>query len=66
MITIIDLGIGNLGSLRNMLEYLNISCEITKDLNYISNSKKIILSGVGSFDSSMYNINTNKELKLEL
>ena len=63
MITIIDLGIGNLGSLKNMLEYLDISCEITKDLNYISNSKKIILSGVGSFDSSMYNINSNKELK---
>jgi imidazole glycerol-phosphate synthase subunit HisH len=63
MITIIDLGIGNLGSLKNMFDYLGISCEITKNLDSINKAQKIILSGVGTFDSAMNKINNNKELK---
>ena len=63
MITIIDLGIGNLGSLKNMFDHLDISCEIKSDCNSIIKAKKIVLSGVGSFDSAMNKINYNKELK---
>ena len=64
MITIIDLGIGNLGSLKNMFDYLGISCEITKNLDSINKAQKIILSGVGTFDSAMNKINNNKELNI--
>jgi glutamine amidotransferase len=63
MITIIDLGIGNLGSLKNMFDHLDVSCEIKKDISSIMKAKKIVLSGVGSFDSAMNKINYNKELK---
>jgi glutamine amidotransferase len=63
MITIIDLGIGNLGSLKNMFDHLDVSCEIKKDISSIMKAKKIVLSGVGSFDSAMKKINYNVELK---
>jgi glutamine amidotransferase len=63
MITIIDLGIGNLGSLKNMFDHLDVSCEIKNDSSSIMKAKKIVLSGVGSFDSAMNKINYNKELK---
>lgn len=63
MITIVDLGIGNLGSLKNMCDHLDIPCEIKNDCNSIIKAKKIILSGVGSFDSAMNKINHNEKLK---
>jgi glutamine amidotransferase len=63
MITIIDLGIGNLGSLKNMFDHLDVSCEIKNDNSSIMKATKIVLSGVGSFDSAMKKINYNKELK---
>ena len=63
MITIIDLGIGNLGSLKNMFDHLDISCEVKSDYNSIIKAKKIVLSGVGSFDSAMNKINSSKELR---
>src|SRR3989338_5131960 len=55
-IVIIDYGMGNLGSIKNMLKYLGIPAIITKDIPVIKNAKKIILSGVGAFDSGMQNI----------
>ena len=63
MITIIDLGIGNLGSLKNMFDHLDVSCEIKNDNSSIMKATKIVLSGVGSIDSAMKKINYNKELK---
>ena len=63
MITIIDLGIGNLGSLKNMFDHLDVSCEIKNDNSSIMKATKIILSGVGSFDSAMKKINYYKGLK---
>ena len=56
MITIVDYKLGNLGSVLNMLNYLGIKAEITSDLEKIRNASKIILSGVGSFDTAMLNL----------
>jgi imidazole glycerol-phosphate synthase subunit HisH len=62
MITIVDYGLGNLGSVQNMLTKLGESSVITSDANVISNASKLILPGVGSFDTG---INKIRELGLE-
>jgi imidazole glycerol-phosphate synthase subunit HisH len=56
MIIIIDYGLGNLGSIKNMLKKLNVSAEISGDINLINQADKIILPGVGSFDNGIRNI----------
>ena len=57
MITIVDYGLGNLGSIKNMLEYIGVPVEIQSDLKLIKMAKKIILPGVGKFDAAMSRIN---------
>lgn len=56
-ITIVDYGLGNLGSISNMLNYLGVDNEISSDSKKISIAEKIILPGVGKFDKAMQNIN---------
>ena len=56
MITIIDYGLGNLGSIKNMLKKVGAESEITSDLDKIANATKLILPGVGSFDNGMKNL----------
>ncbi len=53
MTAIIDYGRGNLFSLQNALEFLEIPCEITSDVNKIENADRIILPGVGAFGDAM-------------
>ena len=57
MITVVDYGMGNLGSIRNMFKRIGIETEITSDLKKISRAKKILLPGVGKFDAAMERIN---------
>lgn len=57
MITIIDYGMGNLGSVKNMLRYIKVESEITNDIDKIANAKKLLLPGVGAFDAAMERIN---------
>ena len=59
MIVIIDYGMGNLGSILNMCRFLNIEASIEDDVELIKNAKKIILPGVGSFDTAMERIKKN-------
>jgi glutamine amidotransferase len=56
-VVIIDYGMGNLGSISNMLKYIGVDSMITSDHNVIDSAEKIILPGVGHFDSAMTNIN---------
>jgi len=56
MITIINFGMGNLGSIANMIKRIGYSSEITSDISKITSAEKIILPGVGSFDKAMQNI----------
>ena len=56
MISIVDYGMGNLGSIANMLRYIGKSCEITSDPEQLNRAEKLILPGVGAFDSAMQNI----------
>ncbi len=53
MITIVDYGMGNVGSVFNMLRKLRAKVQISSDENEISKSDKLILPGVGHFDRGM-------------
>ncbi len=57
MITIVDYGMGNLGSIQNMFKYIGIDATIQSDADKIKNASKILLPGVGSFDTAMKKIN---------
>lgn len=61
MITIIDYGMGNLGSIRNMIKKIGGESIITNDINEIKKAEKLILPGVGRFDAGMNNL---KEMNL--
>ncbi len=53
MITIIDYGMGNLGSVLNMYKRIGLPARITSDPGQIKDAEKIILPGVGAFDAAM-------------
>lgn len=57
MIAIIDYGVGNLGSIANMLRVIGEKTVITSDKNIIQESSGIILPGVGAFDAGMSKLN---------
>lgn len=56
MITIVDYGMGNLGSIQNMFKRIGVAAAITGDLEQIARAEKILLPGVGAFDNAMLRI----------
>ena len=56
MITIVDYGMGNLASIRNMLARIGQPAQTTDDVALIAEATKLILPGVGSFDAAVANI----------
>lgn len=56
MITIIDYGLGNLGSVKNALDRLGISSIVSNDPIDLKNSNGLILPGVGAAGEGMKNI----------
>jgi glutamine amidotransferase len=57
MITIINYESGNIGSISSMLRKINISYQITENVLDIKEANKIILPGVGSYDSAILRLN---------
>ena len=53
MITIIDYGVANIGSIQNMLKKIKCSFNLANNSDDILNASKIILPGVGSFDNGV-------------
>ena len=53
MITIINYGMGNLGSIQNMFKRIGVPSKISSDINEISKAEKILLPGVGAFGAAM-------------
>jgi glutamine amidotransferase len=53
MIVIVDYGIGNLGSIKNMLRKVGVPAAISADRDMIKSAAKLILPGVGAFDTGM-------------
>jgi glutamine amidotransferase len=56
MITIIDYNTGNIGSIQNILKKIGESSVVTSDIKVVEKATKIILPGVGSFDTGMRNL----------
>ena len=57
MITIIDYGMGNLGSIQNMFKRIGVSATVSADVAEIDAARKLLLPGVGAFDHAMTRIN---------
>jgi glutamine amidotransferase len=56
MIVIVDYGMGNLGSIANILRKVGSEAIISRDVPVIEKASKLILPGVGAFDEGMKNI----------
>lgn len=56
MIAIVDYGMGNVGSVFNMLRKLRVKVQITHQPDEIRTADKLILPGVGHFDRGMANL----------
>jgi glutamine amidotransferase len=55
-ILIIDYGMGNLGSIANMLKKIEVDPIISEKPHDIEKAEKLILPGVGAFDNGMKNL----------
>lgn len=53
MITIVDIGVGNVGAIENMLKRVGCAARTSADPDVILAASKIILPGVGAFDHGM-------------
>jgi len=56
MIVIIDYGLGNLGSMANMIKKIGAQAIVSNDSLDIDKADKLILPGVGAFDGGMKNL----------
>lgn len=56
MIAIIDYGLGNLASIKNMFSRLGVDAVITDDKQKIRDASKLLLPGVGHFKKGMANL----------
>ena len=59
MITLIDYGVGNIFAFQNVYKRLDIPTKIAKTHEDLSDAKKLILPGVGSFDYAMEQLNAS-------
>lgn len=59
MLGIIDYGLGNLGSIQNMLKVIGEKSIITSDIETLNKCDKYILPGVGAFDAGMEKLNAS-------
>ena len=53
MLLIIDYGLGNLVSVKNMFKKLGVPAVISDNISEIESAEKLILPGVGAFDNGM-------------
>ncbi len=53
MIIVVNHGLGNVGSIINMLDFIGFEAKASVDPDALSRADKIILPGVGAFDAGM-------------
>lgn len=53
MITVVDYGVGNIGALLNMFDYLGLDAKASGDAREIASAQRLVLPGVGAFDKAM-------------
>jgi len=59
-IILVDYGVGNIGALLNILEYIGVEAVATGVPSEIAAAKKLILPGVGAFDTAMGNLRSRR------
>lgn len=59
MIGIVDYGMGNLGSVKNALDYIGANAKVVTHPKELGDVDKIVLPGVGAFGMAMYNLTKN-------
>jgi glutamine amidotransferase len=59
LIAVIDYGIGNVSSIVNMLKKLGVQASFAGNAEEIARADKIILPGVGAFDTGMQKLKAN-------
>jgi imidazole glycerol-phosphate synthase subunit HisH len=60
MVVIVHYGLGNPGSVVNMLKRIGASAMVSEDLEVIAKAEKIIFPGVGHFDRAMERIHSSE------
>lgn len=60
MVAIINYGAGNLGSIANMLKVIGEKAVVTNQIKEIREADKLILPGVGAFDTGMEQLESRK------
>ena len=63
MITVLDLGVGNIGSVLKALKSLNAPINLTNKSKDIDEANKLIIPGVSTFEAGMKGIHRNHLLK---
>lgn len=52
-VSIIDYGLGNLGSVLNMLRRIDVRADLVRDPDQVGSASRLLLPGVGSFDAGV-------------
>lgn len=63
MITIVNYGMGNLGSMLNMFKRVGVQACIESDPVVLQAAERLVLPGVGAFDAAMQRINSISGLR---
>jgi imidazole glycerol-phosphate synthase subunit HisH len=64
VITIVDYGMGNTGSIKNMLKKIGFDSIISASESEILNASKLIIPGVGAFDAAMRELKSRNIIPL--
>ncbi len=59
MISVVNYGLGNLGSILNMFKKLGINAQLVDQPEQVLCAEKLLLPGVGAFDAGMQNLNNS-------
>ena len=63
MITVVDYGMGNMGSMLNMFKRIGVKACVATDPEAIRQAEKLVLPGVGAFNAAMERINNTAGLR---
>ncbi len=53
VLTVIDLGVGNLASLSSALRFLGADFEVSNEVEAVASARAVVLPGVGAFDTAI-------------
>ena len=53
MLTVVDLGVGNLASLSSALRFLGADFDVSDEVEAVASARTVVLPGVGAFDAAV-------------